>query len=311
MDVSIIIATYNREESLARTLNCIERQKFDGTFEVLVIENNHKSSFIELLCHKLGYKYHFDPNLSGATMARHFGFKRSEGEILVFIDDDISMGTNWLFELVNPLRIYSSDIGQVAGKIVLEIPSDDLFVPFSNYANFLTQLDLGDVSRPVTGLCAISCNMSIKRRVFEEAKGLNVCYYGDDELLYLSGDGECGLSRKVINNGYKVFYCAEAEVLHHVPISRLTKSYFERRILNSAIETVFRENRYSNMPMFLSNSYYFCLCIMKFCFIMLSVLWNSDTIKINYYRHKIRQHLRVYSNKDLRIWIKKDSFFFD
>ena len=157
MDVSIVIATYNREEPLQRTLKCIEQQKFDGTFEVLVIENCLKSIFVQKLCSKLGYKYYCDTDLSGATMARHFGYKRSVGEILVFIDDDITMGVNWLSELVKPFRI-NNNIGQVAGKIVLKIPNNDLFAPFANYVNFLTQLDLGDFSRPVDGLCAISCN---------------------------------------------------------------------------------------------------------------------------------------------------------
>jgi GT2 family glycosyltransferase len=88
--ISVIVATYNREELLCDTLQYLFAQK-DVDFEILVIDQSryHKEatrSFLENNSKKIRYYSLDNANLPAA---RNFGVDKSKGEIIVFIDDDV------------------------------------------------------------------------------------------------------------------------------------------------------------------------------------------------------------------------------
>ena len=146
-------------------------------------------------------------------------------------------------ELVKPFK--DTSIHQVGGRVQLEYESKPTKFVLDNFENYLSKFDNGDQNYLLFSI-SYSCNMAIRRTTFYEVGGLNVCYYGDEKLLYMSGDGECGLSRKLHIKNYNILYASRAIVHHWVPSERIEMEYFRRRMKNAAIETMYRLFRYNN-----------------------------------------------------------------
>lgn len=103
--VSIIIPTYNRKESLLRTLGSLSRQSYPADrFEVIVVDDGGHDDTAAILRRSFPFtlRYQQQPN-RGATEARNHGARVSRGEMLVFMDDDIVPSEDVLESLVNDL----------------------------------------------------------------------------------------------------------------------------------------------------------------------------------------------------------------
>jgi glycosyltransferase involved in cell wall biosynthesis len=97
IELSVIVPTYKRQDSLRRLLKSLAHQTLETSkFEVIVVDDGSPSGPREP-CYGYPYecKYQWQEN-QGATNARNNGAKRSRGEILVFIDDDITASPNVL-----------------------------------------------------------------------------------------------------------------------------------------------------------------------------------------------------------------------
>lgn len=306
--ISIIIATYKRENLIIDTLKCISDQVIDIEYEVIIIEN---SDFRSLLVEEYSKSFknfqYVNYENHGATNARHYGFGLSKGDILVFIDDDITMSQFWLKSLIKP--ILSNIADQVAGRILLKFEAH-LPKHLKEFKNFYSELDLGEKSfqiAPYQG-CAVSANMAITREAFHEANGLNVCYYGREDMLHFSGDGECGLTRKLFDLKKRVYYCADAFIYHRIPASRCNEEYLLRRARNSGIENIYRLYRYSRYKN-VSLSLNFFSTVLKMIFFYFK---NPSSFKTRFrletYRSQIKQILRVCRFLKLRIYILKENY---
>lgn len=101
MDVSVIIPTYNRNESVRRTLKSLAAQTmpFDK-FEVIVVDDGSPDDTHTLAneTFPFTFKYLRQDN-QGATIARNFGARNSLGKVLIFIDDDITVSPKTLAQL--------------------------------------------------------------------------------------------------------------------------------------------------------------------------------------------------------------------
>ena len=110
MDVTVVICTYNRCQSLAKALDSIAKSSLSPstTWEVLVVDNNSTDQTMEIvqdLCrrHPGRIRYVFEPR-QGKSHALNSGIRHSRGEILVFADDDETVDPEWLQQLTAPLR---------------------------------------------------------------------------------------------------------------------------------------------------------------------------------------------------------------
>jgi glycosyltransferase involved in cell wall biosynthesis len=100
--VSVIIPTYNREDSVLQLLESLRDQTMDlEKYEVIVIDDGSTSSTLgeNHAEFPFQYKYTWQEN-QGATNARNNGAINSQGQILVFIDDDVTISPNSLQALL-------------------------------------------------------------------------------------------------------------------------------------------------------------------------------------------------------------------
>ena len=100
--LSIIIPTFNRCATLARTLeSLIEVNKEEGNFEVLIVDNGSSdgtSAMVEGFRSNLSrqqWRFLSEP-MPGLLSARHRGALESAGDICIFIDDDVRLDPEWL-----------------------------------------------------------------------------------------------------------------------------------------------------------------------------------------------------------------------
>lgn len=95
--VSVIVATYHREEPLKRTLESIAAQTYEH-LEVIVVDDNADTEWnrkVVSLITSLKEEYHNFPlfyicNLEnkGSAESRNIGIKSAHGEYITFLDDD-------------------------------------------------------------------------------------------------------------------------------------------------------------------------------------------------------------------------------
>lgn len=91
MKVSVIIPTYNRPGYLAQAVHSVLQQTHP-VFEIIIVDDRssiiHRSKIEDLkqLDDRISV-LHFPEN-KGVSVARNYGFEKSEGDFIIFLDDD-------------------------------------------------------------------------------------------------------------------------------------------------------------------------------------------------------------------------------
>ena len=90
--ITVIIPTYNRKEMLLKCLRALDRQTIlPQEFEVVVVDDGSSDGTGEMLAteqFRFGLKYHRQEN-KGPGTARNEGLRLAEGELILYIGDDI------------------------------------------------------------------------------------------------------------------------------------------------------------------------------------------------------------------------------
>lgn len=107
MKVSIIIPTYNEAHVLSNCLDSLLKQKM-SSFEIIVVDDGSTDSTVSLLkqlCADHKNVMFLKQNHKGAGSARNLGAKEAKGEILVFVDADMTFEKDFVSNLIKPIEI--------------------------------------------------------------------------------------------------------------------------------------------------------------------------------------------------------------
>ncbi|MFC1542419.1 glycosyltransferase [Pseudomonadota bacterium] len=97
--ISVLIITRERREMLDLLLSDLALQDYPGTVEIIVVEETDSPREIE------GAVYLPHPKLDkGIAFARNMTVRHASHDLLVFIDDDCRVGSDWLSRLVAPFE---------------------------------------------------------------------------------------------------------------------------------------------------------------------------------------------------------------
>ncbi len=96
---SVIIPTYNRLPILQKCLTALEQQHFEQPYEVLVIDDGSTDGTVDFLqTHQAQFPHVrlLQQDHAGAAIARNTGVESALGEIIVFIDSDLVVTSEFL-----------------------------------------------------------------------------------------------------------------------------------------------------------------------------------------------------------------------
>jgi GT2 family glycosyltransferase len=175
---SIVIPTRARLSYLDVALASIAPQAAAVGAEMLVVDDAGATRAARELVARHGA--HYEPHATplGLNVARNTGVARSQGALVVFVDDDVRAGAGWLAALLAAAHEHS-EIDVFAGRIVPQIEGH---APRScgREGSPITSLDLGPRER--TTSYAWGANMAIRRSALERVGPFDVSLaHGGDE----------------------------------------------------------------------------------------------------------------------------------
>jgi glycosyltransferase involved in cell wall biosynthesis len=233
MDITVILCTFNRSASLKAALDSLVRQILPSSvrWELLVIDNNSTDA-TRAVIEDYGFRhpglvrYVFEAR-QGKSNALNRGIQEAKGDVLAFVDDDVTADPDWLKNLVVPLR--DSTWAGVGGRIVPPVNFSPprwlaLEGPYS-LAGVLALYDKGsegiELREPPFGT-----NMAFRKCVFDK-HGLFHPDIGPRPGSEIRGE-DTEFGRRVLAAGERLWYAPGAVIHHPVPGSRLRKDYFLR-----------------------------------------------------------------------------------
>ena len=240
MDLSIIIVNYNLGKEINECLKSIQNLVINLSFEIIIVDNCSKNSekeFLIQLQKELAKEvnnlhiYYLDKNI-GFGGANNYGFSKSEGECICFLNPDTILIENIFPPLLNIFRSYKN-VGVLGPKIIngngQQEKSFGLFpnilTEMLNILNLLPKYEMLWINKKtklknddfvnvdwVTGSALL-----IRRNVFEEISGFDVSFFMYSE--------EIDLCKRVSEKKYLIGFVPDVKIIHLKSVSS-KKDYF-------------------------------------------------------------------------------------
>ncbi|MFY9683633.1 MAG: glycosyltransferase [Candidatus Sulfotelmatobacter sp.] len=228
MDLSVVLATYNRAASLRVTLESFSTLACPAgmIWELVVVDNNSADStreVVERFAVTAGFpvRYVFEKR-QGKSAALNAGVAEAKGEIIAFTDDDVLLHRDWLANLKRTLDEF--DCSAIAGKVVPQWnhPKPDWLRMEGQFA--VTNFDLGDELKEVR-VPPLGANSAFRKDVFRK-HGFFRLDLGPNSGHHAITCEDWEFGERLIRGGEKIVYCPAAIVYHPVDPNRTTKKYF-------------------------------------------------------------------------------------
>ena len=231
--LSVIICTYNREKYLYNVLKSIAENDFPVDLYEIVLINNNSTDRTEEECRRfvgdfpqVRFRY-FLESRQGLSYARNRGIAESQGDVLVFVDDDALVNKEYL-QTYAGFFLQHPEIEAAGGPI---IPRYETGEPawMSHYTRILITgyKYLGDKMRVFPkGDYPGGGNAAYRASVFKTVGLFNVELGRKGDSLI--GAEEKDIFDKMTSRGMHFYYLPTAILYHLIPEKKLTTDYFDR-----------------------------------------------------------------------------------
>jgi len=234
LDISVLIATYNRADILRQTLEnmtCLDR---DGlSVEFVVVDNNspdHTKEVIESFTDRLPIRYLFESR-PGKNCALNKALNEVPlGKLVAFTDDDVEPKKDWLKAIIAITNRWP-DYKVFGGKQFLIYP--DVEIPKWASSKVVMEIAFGwhdydDKERPyLPNTFPFGANFWARVEIFEDNRRFNESI-GPKPRSYIMGS-ETSFLRSLSENGYHIIYSPDATVGHYVHPNQVSKLNILRR----------------------------------------------------------------------------------
>lgn len=217
--ISVVIPTYGREAVLCDTLNSVLAQTYPA-YEVIVVDQTQQHApetqalLDQLAADQKIYLYTVD--WASLPAARNYAIERANGNILIFLDDDVELPEGFL-EAHAQVYADRPDVGVVAGRVfdrmklsqskepaIETLPPEAMDPGIAWY-----HIDLVHTVKPQQVLTARGCNMSFRRELFEQ-HGLRF----DERFAGSAVREESDFCLRVRKTGLIIWYEPTAHLVH-------------------------------------------------------------------------------------------------
>ena len=211
-DISVIICTYNRRDSLRLTLESLAEADREGLRVDLIVVENTRPCGAEEVCKQfsrsLPIRYYFEPR-----PGKYFSLNRaldsgSLGELVVLLDDDMSVDRGW-FQGIRSISERYPDYDYFTGRTLIAWPDEE--VPKWAHHRFLrpwafSVIDLGEQDLPVKPGQWLSGNHYwFRSRVLEDGRRFRD-FWG----------AESNFNLQLAEDGYRGMIAADAVATHRI-----------------------------------------------------------------------------------------------
>jgi len=226
---SIIIPNWNGKSYLDRCLSSLRNQSYSD-FETIVVDNGStdgsqgyiRDNFSDVILLEL------EKNL-GFTGACNAGFEIATGILIVLLNNDTEVDSNWIATIVESFNS-DEEVGIVASKIMLFDQRDrfhsagDLYYVDGTPGNRgVWQEDIGQYDQPELVFSACGAAAAYRRSLIDEIGFL------DEDLYFSCEDVDMGWRAQLA--GWKVLYDPQAIVYHKLKATggSVVGSYYDGR----------------------------------------------------------------------------------
>ena len=219
MDVSIIILTKDAGENFVTLLQRLFSQKFDGSYEIIVIDSGSTDDTLEVAQGFPVKITRIKPEEFHHGKTRNLGAELSNGRILVYITQDaLPLYDNWLQKLTDELN--DPQVAMVVGR---QIPWPNTKPPEKFfYSYYFPEHKIEVVSGAPDyyrdNMFISNVNSALRRDVWQQFKF--------SEKVVLAEDKE--FAKRVLLAGWRIVYQPDAVVYHAHDFS--LRSIFQRSI---------------------------------------------------------------------------------
>ncbi len=194
--VSIVVPTYNAEKTIGPLLDSLLALDYPD-YEVTVVNDGSRDG-TKAIVERYPVTLIDQPN-RGASAARDAGLRRASGEIVAYVDSDVTVTRDWLKNLVGPLS--DATIAAATGRTI--------FLRNEKCTSWVRSMDIErrNAGRREYTRLANGPNSAFRRAVLLQIGGFDPRWFHaeDTEVSYRIG-----------LKGYRIRYVPDA-IIHHVP----------------------------------------------------------------------------------------------
>ncbi|MBQ9546036.1 MAG: glycosyltransferase family 2 protein [Bacteroidales bacterium] len=231
--ISVIICTYNRDKYIYNTLAHLANNTITKCDYEIVLINNNCTDNTESECLRFVNDYpdvrfhYFVERRQGLSYARNKGIEESEGDDIIFLDDDAFVECEYLENTKMWLSKYP-DVAAWGGRIT---PLFEAGYPPKWWGSkwtvpWVSAIDLGSEARMFDKQYPIGANMGVRKSVVDSV-GLFNTGLGRSKKNLMAGE-EKDFFNRIKSMGGKIYYFPNINVQHVIPESRTTKNYIIR-----------------------------------------------------------------------------------
>ncbi|KKU87250.1 MAG: family 2 glycosyl transferase [Candidatus Gottesmanbacteria bacterium GW2011_GWA2_47_9] len=177
MRFSVIIPALNEEKNVGKAIAALKKQKVDGDFEIIVVDNNSDDN-TGVVAKKAGADKVVVEKKIGTNLARQKGVEASKGEVLAFLDADSIPPEDWLFNIEKVLK--RKNVVAVSGPYKSNKPLAD-FVTWRIYPLVPKLMRFFTTKK---GGVILGGNFAAYRSAIEKIGGLPpIKFFGDDTAI--------------------------------------------------------------------------------------------------------------------------------
>lgn len=206
VDVSVLICTYNRESVLVDTVKDVLSQSYPSFEVILVDQTTQHAPETEAFLSQVKDQIRYFKQAASLTKARNRAIREANGNILIFIDDDVVLTPDFIAEHVNAHR---AGYTVVQGRVTVDKDAHKKPAEKPQFMNDMLKitgrndcLQIGETNT-LTG-----CNFSIERKVVDDVGYFDEFFQG----LAIREDADYGI--RCYRNGQKMIFWPKAELKH-------------------------------------------------------------------------------------------------
>lgn len=217
--ISVVIATYGREQALVDSINDILKQDYSN-FEVIVIDQtaNHEPDTDRFLkeTSAAGKIQLYTLDWASLPGARNYGVRRAKGDVILFVDDDVEIPAGFL--QAHAKNYDRPVVGGVAGRVfdrmkladhasgleIQDLPPEAMDPAIAWY-----HINLVHTVKPQQVLSARGCNMSYRREIF-----FNEGIWFDERYRGSAVREESDVGLNIRKTKYLIWYDPTAHLVH-------------------------------------------------------------------------------------------------